>query len=264
VRLPEKSYLVCATPRSGSTLLCELLRSTGVAGNPIEHFEVLRHSGVPRQPREYFEGVHDFRVLDRLASLHPARPERETPTEWWARILADGTTPNGTWGGKLMWGHVDDLVARAAALLGATDLDLDLDGALRTLLGDVDLVYVTRPDKVTQAVSLWRAVQTESWRAGERPSTECAAYVFEGIDHLRRQLNEHEAAWQRFFARHDSPVYEVSYDDLSRDPRGTAAEVLRALDLPATGVPDPDMRRQGDARSAEWAERYRAEAEARA
>jgi LPS sulfotransferase NodH len=264
VRPPEKSYLVCATPRCGSTLLCELLRSTGVAGRPLEHFEVLRHSGVPRQPREYFEGMHDFRVLDRLASLRPPRPDRdrETPSEWWERILLDGTTPNGVWGGKLMWGHVDDLVARASALLD--NRDLDLDHALTALLGDVDLVHVTRPDKVTQAVSLWRAVQTESWRAGARPSTECAAYVFEGIDHLRRQLEAHEAAWHRFFAHHGCPVYEVSYDDLSADPRGIASEVLRALELPATDVPDPDVRRQGDDRSAAWAERYRAEAEVRA
>src|ERR1700759_375295 len=67
VRPPNRAYLVCATPRSGSTLLCELLRSTGVAGRPLEHFEVLRATGVPRQPREYFDGVLDFRVLDRLA-----------------------------------------------------------------------------------------------------------------------------------------------------------------------------------------------------
>ncbi|MGZ4261677.1 MAG: Stf0 family sulfotransferase, partial [Solirubrobacteraceae bacterium] len=41
---PTKAYLVCATPRSGSTLLCEMLRETGRAGVPLEHFEILRHS----------------------------------------------------------------------------------------------------------------------------------------------------------------------------------------------------------------------------
>jgi trehalose 2-sulfotransferase len=33
-----KSYLICATPRSGSSLLCEALRNTGLAGNPDEYF----------------------------------------------------------------------------------------------------------------------------------------------------------------------------------------------------------------------------------
>jgi LPS sulfotransferase NodH len=260
VRSPDRAYLVCATPRSGSTLLCELLRGTGVAGRPLEHFEVLRHSGLPRQPREYFDGVHDFRVLDRLASLRPPQRNRahESPAEWWRRILADGTTPNGVWGGKLMWGHVDDFVARARALPGLADADLD--AALGALLGDAALVHVTRSDTVAQAVSLWRAVQTESWRSGARAGSECIAYVFEGIDHLRRQLADHEAAWDRWFARCGRPVYEVAYEDLGEDPRGTTAEVLRALDLPVADIPAPEMRRQGDARSVEWAERYRAEA----
>ena len=32
------SYLICATPRSGSFLLCEALKNTGIAGNPEEYF----------------------------------------------------------------------------------------------------------------------------------------------------------------------------------------------------------------------------------
>jgi trehalose 2-sulfotransferase len=262
---PDRAYLVCATPRSGSTLLCELLGATGVAGHPLEHFEVLRHSGLPRQPREYFEGVHDFRVLDRLASLKPERGAAgaESPESWWARILADGTTPNGVWAGKLMWGHVDDLLARAGALDGVDAADLD--GVLDALLGDVRFVHVTRPDTVDQAVSLWRAVQTHSWRAadGNGVAADCAAYTFEGIDHLRRQIEAHDAAWRRWFAEHGHDALAVSYDELSDDPRGTAQRVLRGLGLPADGVPEPETRRQGDARSSEWAERYRRESGAR-
>ena len=32
------SYLVCSIPRSGSSLLCELLGGTGLAGAPAEFF----------------------------------------------------------------------------------------------------------------------------------------------------------------------------------------------------------------------------------
>ncbi|HEX6473857.1 MAG TPA: Stf0 family sulfotransferase, partial [Candidatus Limnocylindria bacterium] len=38
------SYLLCGTPRTGSTLLCGLLTSTGVAGRPESYF---------RQPDEH-------------------------------------------------------------------------------------------------------------------------------------------------------------------------------------------------------------------
>ena len=65
-----KSYVVCATPRSGSTLLCALLAGTGVAGNPEEYFERLWRTGLPRQPREYFDGVDD------AGRARPARADR--------------------------------------------------------------------------------------------------------------------------------------------------------------------------------------------
>ncbi|MEL6981932.1 MAG: Stf0 family sulfotransferase, partial [Actinomycetota bacterium] len=32
------TYVICTSPRSGSTLLCTLLASTGVAGNPDSWF----------------------------------------------------------------------------------------------------------------------------------------------------------------------------------------------------------------------------------
>src|SRR3954469_24130707 len=108
----DTAYLVCATPRSGSTLLCETLRATGIAGNPHEHFEVFRHSSQPRQPREYFDGVSDPEVLGLLSPLDPPRSDPEPAAAWWGRIAQAGATPNGVWGGKLMWGHVPDLLAR--------------------------------------------------------------------------------------------------------------------------------------------------------
>ncbi|MBA2364790.1 MAG: hypothetical protein H0V86_14810, partial [Chloroflexia bacterium] len=35
---PHTSYLICGTPRSGSFLLCEALKNTGLAGMPEEYF----------------------------------------------------------------------------------------------------------------------------------------------------------------------------------------------------------------------------------
>jgi hypothetical protein len=59
---PRLSYLICATPRSGSTLLCHALDATGISGHPDEHFEVLLETGRPRQPRDYFQRSNDPEV----------------------------------------------------------------------------------------------------------------------------------------------------------------------------------------------------------
>jgi LPS sulfotransferase NodH len=266
---PDLAYLVCATPRSGSTLLCETLRATGRAGVPLEHFEVRRATGLPRQPREYFTGVRDPSVLDPLAPLRRGSPDVEAPEAWSARIVAEGLTPNGVWGGKLMWGHVDDVLARARRLDGLAGADLgDVLGAL---LGEVRPIFVTRPDKVAQAVSLWRAVQTQSWRAGtparatrasgtrEPAAHDEPVYSFAAIDHLVGRLEADDAAWRAWFAARGTAPLVVVYDDLEADPAGTAATVLRALGLDDGGVRAPGVERQADERSARWAARYRDE-----
>src|SRR5450755_4426878 len=113
---PERAYLVLATERSGSTLLCEALRQTGVAGRPLEHFEVLEPTSLPRQPREYFHGISDPEILSVLPPLQPGSSGREPPEEWWARIVRDGSGGNGVWGGKLMWAHTCDLLRRTRRL----------------------------------------------------------------------------------------------------------------------------------------------------
>ena len=254
---PDLAYLVCATPRSGSTLLCETLRATGGAGVPLEHFEVLRATGLPRQPREYFDGVHDASVLEHLAPLRPGTPDREAPGAWWARVRAEGETANGVWGGKLMWGHVDELLARARRLDGLAGADLA--AVLRALLGEVRLIFVTRADKVAQAVSLWRAVQTQSWRAGDGAPHEDPAYSFAAIDHLAGRLEADDAAWRAWFGAAGADPIVVPYDDLEADPAGTAGAVLGALGLDDRQVVVPGLRRQADERSAQWAAHYRDE-----
>ncbi len=261
-RPPDFAYLVCATPRSGSTLLCEMLRATGVAGNPREHFEVLRHSGRPRQPREYLAGFADSSALELLAPLEPDCPSDEPPAAWHERIARGGQTPNGVWGGKLMWGHVADLLGRAHALDGLEGAGLAT--VLRVLLGDVRFVFVTRADKVSQAVSLWRAVQTRRWRAdvGAPARPHDAVYHFDAIDHLVRQLETDEAAWRAWFeampAGPGRPL-ELAYETIAAEPRAAVEQVLGFCGFAGVPIGDPPLSHQRDARSLEWVARYLSE-----
>jgi trehalose 2-sulfotransferase len=47
---PSRACIVCSTQRSGSTYLCQLPASTGVAGNPQEYFEARAETGSPPRP----------------------------------------------------------------------------------------------------------------------------------------------------------------------------------------------------------------------
>src|ERR1700678_1266834 len=126
---PMLSYLVCATPRSGSTLLCQALAQTGVAGRPQEYFEALRHSGLPRRPHEYFDPERHANIIRRLAFREMPEGAATPNTLWhpdtydqyldWA--LAQGTTPNGVFGAKLMWGYLEDFAALLRGIEGLSN-----------------------------------------------------------------------------------------------------------------------------------------------
>ena len=204
--IPESSYLVCATPRSGSTLVCQALKATGVAGNPEEYFEALLHSGRPRRPEDYFTGIDDPSILDHLGERWIADdPPPRSPL--WSRTAYDrylewameaGTTPNGMFGAKLMWGYFGDFVSLLRNI--PRYRDLPLAELMPTVFPNLTFVRVVRANKVRQAVSLWKAVQTARWR--QEKAQERDAGVGEGgtppykafIEEHRPQLRFHYRA----------------------------------------------------------------------
>jgi LPS sulfotransferase NodH len=261
---PERSYVVCATPRSGSTLLCATLAATGVAGRPEEFFEARAATGVPRRPREYFDGATVERVPDAeppVAAYSDLRGVRDYADHVTA-VLERGTTPNGVFGAKLMWMHVGDLVALARRVPG---LDAaDLRAVLDALLGDPHYVWVRRRDRVHQAVSLWRAMQTQAWRAGGgRGANDRAEYDFRALDHLVRRLRRDDDAWEAWFAEQEIAPLTLVYEEFAAEPRAAAEAVAGVVGVTLPAAPprdDPPLERQADDQSAEWAERYRTEA----
>jgi LPS sulfotransferase NodH len=269
--VPQRSYLVCATPRSGSTLLCATLEATGVAGRPREYFEALKETGVPRRPREYFWGLRSPEVLRLLP--HDAQLDRDSErvATWnrddYARHLdasiEQGTTANGVFGAKMMWGYFDDFLelARGIPRFGGMG-----DGSLlNAAFPDLQYVFVSRSDKVRQAVSLWRALQTWVWRKAEgaaddeRLPEQRAVYSFDAIDHLLDQLRRHEDAWRGFFFRIGRRPLSVLYEDVAGDLDATVERVLHELGLERPPVSEPvaePMRRQSDDLSESWVQNY--------
>jgi LPS sulfotransferase NodH len=258
---PLRAYIVCATPRSGSTLLCELLVASGVAGRPTEHVETLRGLGRPIEPREYFEGLADPEVLGLLPHTAPVQPHPAPLHERLDVVIRHATTPNGVFGTKVMWGYMTDLQDRLAEL---PDLaPLRESERLAALLGDVRYVHVRREDVVAQAVSMWRAVQTRAWRADDDDG--CAPrYSYAGIDHLVRLMQAHERAWRSWFAAEGLEPLTVGYEEIAGDPPGALRRTLEFIGVSGEAPHEPPLRRQAGAESREWADRYRAEQAARA
>ena len=228
--------IVCATQRSGSTLLCELLKATGVAGIPKEYFQRFKDTGLIDQPRQYLAGLEDEFALSLLPELDPGVPETSFDFE---AVRRAGTTPNGVFAAKIMWSHVPDLTAR-------------LDGrTLEDVFGPLRYVQVVRRDKVAQAVSLWTAIQTQAWNSKDAPERE-PVYSFAAIRHLVAWLAACERGWSGWLKGRDPMV--IVYEDFVGDPEPVISSLAGA---PAPPTP---LRRQSGARSDEWADRFVAEA----
>lgn len=268
-RLPDRSYLVCATPRSGSTLLCHLLDRTGVAGHPAEYFEALQHSGLPRQPAEYFDLERHANFVERLAFREmPHTRSRPTPNPLWspetydrylAWALEQGTTPNGVFGAKLMWGYLGDFAQLLRGIDGLAGLPVPQ--LFSAVFPNLRYVQITRTDKVRQAVSLWKAVQTQAWRrdsgTADAPEVE-PEFSFRAINYLVRQLTAHDASWDAYFLGLGHQPLKVTYEELAEHPEPVVRRVFHHLGVPVPEPLDleaPRLEAQADELSEEWVRR---------
>jgi trehalose 2-sulfotransferase len=281
---PDRSYLVCATPRSGSTLVCHALEETGVAGRPEEYFEALRHSGRPRRPEEYFLGVEDQSIRDHLGERsvgsdpHPRSPlwSRAAYDRYLEWAFETGTTENGVFGAKLMWGYFGEFVS---LLRNVPEYrDVPLAELMPAVFPDLTFIRVVRANKVRQAVSLWKAVQTATWREDQASAKAASVeedgsppyrsfveahrpqlrFHYRAIDHLLEHLLIEEASWDAFFEHSGIKPILVLYENFAADYEASTLNLLDRLDLscPEDFEFEPRMKKQSDKVNDDWTKRY--------
>jgi LPS sulfotransferase NodH len=219
---PHVSYMVCAVPRSGSSLLCDLLAGTELAGAPTEYFDSNQMAAFAREWGA--EGT------DRYLQA----------------LLSRKTSPNGVFGLKALIHQLDDV-------LGERDLD--------AVFPDLRLVYVRRRDHVRQAVSWVRATQTGQW-ASDLPVLRTRPLRFDAaeIETLMRRIEREEQRWEELFERRGTRPLRFEYEQLAADPGPAVHEVLELIGVepdPAFELPAPTIVRQADDLNEEWVRRYR-------
>ncbi|HWU99519.1 MAG TPA: Stf0 family sulfotransferase [Devosia sp.] len=238
------SYIICATPRSGSTLLCDLLAQTGAAGHPDSFYR--------RESRDDFvrefgiacgDGVDfDRRFLD-------------------AAIRA-GAGETGMFGLRLMWPSMPELQQTLGGLFPEAPTDA---ARLAAAFGAPLYIHLQRTDRVAQAISRSKAEQSGLWHRHADGSVReqvnsyrAPQYDRAGIDRALAEVEEHEAAWHDWFAANAIGPLELTYEELSAEPAATLARVLFTLGRDPALASDIRTKsgRLADAESRAWAERY--------
>ena len=171
------------------------------------------------------------------------------------------TTPNGVFGAKVMWGYFNGFVD------SLRDMNNNAVQSTRQVceqtFPNLSLwVFVTRQDKVSQAVSLWKAIQNWTWKRDEGDGgliSHDLHYNFAAINHLVAQLEQHDREWMQFFAASGLAPHVVVYEHLAKNYEQTAIDIVRSLGVQESAEPmfaQRRMTRQADALNQEWIERF--------
>ena len=209
-RHPRRCYLICGIPRSGSNLLSDGLRDTGRAGRPNQFF-------LPPLESQ-FRTAHYF--------------DAETNFADYVRGIVEKTvTSNEVFGFKLMGWYLNDFLARlreTGAFGGAESSDLEI---LRNAFPRLRFIQITRREKLRQAISKARAVQTGLWKVQEG-KTEGAEPQFDQplITRCLKEAEEEESIWSAFFARIGLQPFCVEYEGLCQNYEVTIRGVLDFLE----------------------------------
>jgi LPS sulfotransferase NodH len=253
---PRRTIVVCTQQRSGSTLLGEAIYFAGGLGCPLEYFHAGFRPGFEKRWetatfRDYFDALYRFR-----------------------------TDPSGTLSIKLFWVDVMRLLQECDASLfdriGHVDAPVIGDDAYRNifrllseLLPNPVFIFLTRQDSLRQAVSLSIAAQSRTWRwipGKQNPDPSITAeYDFDHLIVCIALIQNYNKHWDGFFNANRIAPLRITYEDMAAD----YGEQLRAIltHLGRQSLPDiapPRMRKQADALSERFVERFKQEFSRRA
>jgi LPS sulfotransferase NodH len=213
-----QSIIFCATLRSGSTYFCRMVANEFEIGNPREWFEGLN---VEERLREY--------------DLNP-----DTRLEDYAkRVVEEESSSTGIFSVKLMFKTFSRVMKKLAAedrgKPGRSKAEL-----FRQYFPDPKFIFITRKDKVRQAISYARALQARVW---EIPSEENRSDVpllnfdFLNINWAVEDFNHEEKEWNEIFRELECTPFVAVYEDLIENPGHVLAEIGRYLGLEAVNKP---------------------------
>ena len=236
---PTNCYALCAVARSGAHLLSEGLRATQRAGRPLQYFH--QHLAAKYAARYGLDAVGQF--------SHYVRG-----------IVSATATSNGVFGFRSEPWDMNKLVERLSDSGQFGKADAAENELLRSAFPRLRCVQLTREDKVRQAVSKARAMQTNLWLATKEKMIAGEAQFDPAlIAQCEQAATQAEKMWAAFFERNGIEPLAVTYEELCRNYPATVARILDFLQIrPPRGfeLGPPRITRQADAMSEEWARRY--------
>jgi LPS sulfotransferase NodH len=225
----NKVYLICTTMRTGGNLLCQYLTDTKLVGNPLDY----------SSPWYCFQ----FGILESGC--------RPITKDYVNRMIGNYSTA-GVFGMKL------------PCLSAEEEIKSD---TLKDLFPDNTLyIFLSRENKLQQAISTSVAHQTQRYLSNQRPlwsddPSRKAQYSKEKLDEYIAEFSTQDAEWSAYFKRNQVDPLCLTYEELIANPKKVVKSVLKyvGVAIPARfELPPARLEKMADEKSIEWEARYRA------
>jgi LPS sulfotransferase NodH len=240
-----KYYTIWFSQRNGSSLLCEGLKSTGVLGNPAELFTIGQN--------------------ETLIDKHKATNYRDLQDV----IYSLGSSSNGVFGVKTNAPlKENDPIIEELRNLPNVGKNIKSNYLVwESMFPNCKHIFLTRRNKVRQAVSWWKAIVTKEWhrKSGDKiPIFEEGLgkkYNFDAIKHLLIETTLRESKIQSFLEEGKQKALTVVYEDFTKDFKGTILNIGDFLEeeIDDKKIGSPYYTKLADDISEEWVERFRHE-----
>jgi LPS sulfotransferase NodH len=239
------SYIICTSPRSGSTLLCKLLEKTALVGVPESYF-------------------HQPSLASWAAGVGLAGSGAERISDIIDAINTVGRGQSDLFGLRLQRHSFAFFMGQ----LGRLHPDLHTDAArLSAVFGRVRYIHLTRENKLDQAISVVKAQQTGLWHIApdgheiERLSSP-APLVYDGyaIATKKAAFEAADEEWTAWFEQQNMSPLRITYSELAQAPREILAHVLSDLGCDPRVAYDISVStaKLANETSREWAKRFAA------
>lgn len=194
---PTRSYVIASTPRSGSTLLCDLLLATGRLGVPTEYFN--NKDAVKA-------------TAERLGLPHPP------PIDGYLReVRRRRTSANGVFGTKLHFHQAAERLPHPV---------------FRRFLAESRFVWLRRRDLLAQSISLALAWQTDRWfvpadgAAAAEPPKDEPPISYTSLTRAMSLIQGENAYWGFFFQANRIEPLLIDYEAMLDRPAAAVSAVL--------------------------------------
>jgi LPS sulfotransferase NodH len=249
-RVADRLLVIASVERTGSTLLCSLLRQTHAAGTPVEYLNIQTNNfarfrqryGVPRLRLRY-RPIGWLRTrTGRFAWRNIAWFEPSSFRQYLLAVARVNTTSNGVFGIKMHWNQYKRHM-----------LDQNLSVDIWNV--PVTWVRISRQDEIRQAISFVRAAQTNAWNSNmeiKRDPIYDGSSIVEALERIASENTD----WNTYFERNDIQPLHITYEQLTRDMDATVRRVMDHVGVHIDEVPIPQTTQQSDSINNEWATRF--------